>query len=47
LRWLCGATDEQITAIIAEGFKAMRDLLILNDKEIADMMVGITKLPAS
>jgi hypothetical protein len=44
---VCGATDDQITAIVAEGFEDMRDLLILDNKEIADMMAGITKLPVN
>jgi hypothetical protein len=44
---VCGATDDQITAIVAEGFEDMRDLLILDDKEIADMMAGITKFPVN
>jgi hypothetical protein len=42
---VCGASDEQIDSIRREGFNGMRDLLILDNKEIADMMTAITRSP--
>jgi hypothetical protein len=41
---ICGASDEQIDSILREGFDRMRDLLILDDKEIANMMTAISRL---
>jgi hypothetical protein len=35
----------QIDSILREGFNGMRDLLILDDKELANMMTAITRLP--
>jgi hypothetical protein len=42
---ICGASDEQIDSILREGFNGMRGLLILDNKEIANMMMAITRLP--
>ena len=41
---MCGASDAQQEAIMQEGFDGMADLLILEDKDITDMMSNITKL---
>jgi hypothetical protein len=41
---VCGASDAQKDAIVEEGFDGMADLLILEDKDISDMMSNITKL---
>jgi hypothetical protein len=35
---VCGASDAQKDAIVEEGFEGMADLLILDDKDISDMM---------
>jgi hypothetical protein len=43
---ICGASDKQIESILREGFDGMRDLLILDKKEIANKMTAITRLPA-
>jgi hypothetical protein len=42
---VCGALDKQIDSILRVGFDGMQDLLILYDKEIADVMTGKTRLP--
>jgi hypothetical protein len=34
---ICGASKEQKTAIIDEGFDGMSNLLILDEKDITDM----------
>jgi hypothetical protein len=44
---ICGASDGQIDAIIDEGFDGMSDLLILEEKDITEMMSNLTKLPAA
>jgi hypothetical protein len=44
---ICGASNEQADEIIDEGFNGMRDLLILEDKDVTDMMSNLTKLPAN
>ena len=44
---VCGATQEQVDAIVQEGFTEMADLAIMDDKEIADMMTNITRLQAN
>lgn len=41
---VCGASDAQKDAIVEEGFNGMADLIILDDKDISDMMSNITKL---
>jgi hypothetical protein len=38
---VCGASNEQVDAIVKEGFAEMADLTIMDDKEIADMMTNI------
>jgi hypothetical protein len=35
---ICGASDGQVDAIIDEGFDGMSDLLILEEKDITEMM---------
>jgi hypothetical protein len=42
---ICGASEGQIDAIIDEGFGGMNDLLILEEKDITEMMSNLTKLP--
>jgi hypothetical protein len=44
---ICGASDGQIDAIIDEGSNGMSDLLILEEKDITEMMSNLTKLPAN
>jgi hypothetical protein len=44
---VCGADENQKDAIIDEGLGNMADLLILNEKEVMDMMSNITKLPVA
>jgi uncharacterized membrane protein YgcG len=44
---VCGASEDQMDAIINEGFDGMSDLLILDEKDITDMMSNITKLPVN
>jgi hypothetical protein len=42
---VCGATNEQQDAIVAEGFEDMSDLTVMDEKDITDMMTNITRLP--
>jgi hypothetical protein len=44
---VCGANDDQKDAIINEGFDGMSDLLILDEKDITDMMSVIRNLPVN
>jgi hypothetical protein len=44
---ICGASDGQIDAIIDKGFDGMSNLLILEEKDITEMMSNLTKLPAN
>jgi uncharacterized membrane protein YgcG len=44
---VCGATDEQQDAIVAEGFENMSDLTVMDEKDITDMMTNITRLPVN
>jgi hypothetical protein len=41
---VCGASKEQQNLIIDEGFNGMSNLLILDEKDITNMMSNITKL---
>jgi hypothetical protein len=43
---VCGGDNDQIDAIVAEGFESMMDLTVMNEKDITDMMTNITRLPA-
>ena len=40
----CGASAAQREAIVNEGFTGMIDLLIMEEKEVAEMMTNITRL---
>jgi hypothetical protein len=44
---VCGASDEQQDAIVAEGFENMSDLTVMEEKDITDMMTNITRLPVN
>jgi hypothetical protein len=44
---VCGASDGQQDAIILEGINEMNDLTVLDEKEVGDMITGITKLPTN
>lgn len=44
---ICGADEDQVEAIVNEGFTQMTDLLILTDDEIKEMMSNLNKMPAN
>lgn len=44
---VCGASEAQKDAIVDEGFNGMADLMILEEKDITDMMSNLTKLPVN
>lgn len=44
---VCGADANQRDAIVGEGLGRMSDLMILDDKEITEMMSNITRLPVN
>ena len=42
-----GANDGQVDAIVEEGFAEMADLVVMDEKDITDMMTNITRFPAN
>ena len=44
---VCRGDDDQINAIVAEGFESMMDLTVMDEKDITDMMTNITRLPVN